>query len=215
MLASPPPRYDGFGLAWAISDHLATNVGCPTLFATHFHELTQMAHTGHHPMVVNRHVSALVADGALTMLFRVEDGPSDQSFGVHVAEVTRFPAQVVAAAKRKLAELEATDAAVDAAAAAAAAAAKPTTTQPAARQVQQRVGGVGGGGGGGASSAPISDGERAEGLRVVRGLLDEFAALPLGDLGDDEAQRRLAALQGRLRASDNPLVARLCAAAAQ
>ena len=126
--------------------------------------------------------------------------------------MTRFPAQVVAAAKRKLAELEATDAAVDAAAAAAA---KPTTTQPAARQVQQRVGGVGGGGGGGASSAPISDGERAEGLRVVRGLLDEFAALPLGDLGDDEAQRRLAALQGRLRASDNPLVARLCAAAAQ
>ena len=215
MLTSLPPRYDGFGLAWAISDHLATNVGCPTLFATHFHELTQMAHTGHHPMVVNRHVSALVVDGALTMLFRVEDGPSDQSFGVHVAEVTRFPAQVVAAAKRKLAELEATDAAVDAAAAAAAAAAKPTTTQPAARQVQQRVGGVGGGGGGGASSAPISDGERAEGLRVVRGLLDEFAALPLGDLGDDEAQRRLAALQGRLRASDNPLVARLCAAAAQ
>ena len=191
--------YDGFGLAWAISDHLATKVGCPTLFATHFHELTEMADV--HPMVVNRHVSALVADGQLTMLFRVEDGPSDQSFGVHVAEVTRFPAPVVAAAKRKLAELEATDAVVDAASVSAAA--EPTTTQPAARQVQQRVSGP----------SSISDGERAEGLRVVRGLLDEFAALPLGELADDEAQRRLAELQGKLRGSDNPLVAQLCAAA--
>ena len=82
-------------------------MGCPTLFATHFHELTEMAEI--QPMVVNRHVSALIAEGQLTMLFRVEDGPSDQSFGVHVAEVARFPAQVVAAAKRKLAELEDSD----------------------------------------------------------------------------------------------------------
>jgi len=170
--------YDGFGLAWAISEHLATKVGCPTLFATHFHELTEMAQI--QPMVVNRHVSALIADGQLTMLFRVEDGPSDQSFGVHVAEVARFPAQVVAAAKRKLAELEDNDS---------------VHTQQAAQRCR----------------AAVSEAERAEGLQLVRGFLDEFAALPLEEGGEEEAQQRLAELQGRLRASDNPLVAQLCA----
>ena len=216
--------YDGFGLAWAISEHLATKarrpthasrahatrarlahatrtrhahalhtpshaaprayhactskVGCPTLFATHFHELTEMAEI--QPMVVNRHVSALIAEGQLTMLFRVEDGPSDQSFGVHVAEVARFPAQVVAAAKRKLAELEDNDS---------------MHTQ----QALQR------------SRAAVSEAERTEGLSLVRGFLDEFAALPLDECGEEEAQQRLAELQGRLRASDNPLVAQLCA----
>lgn len=170
--------YDGFGLAWAISEHLATKVGCPTLFATHFHELTEMAEI--QPMVVNRHVSALIAEGQLTMLFRVEDGPSDQSFGVHVAEVARFPAQVVAAAKRKLAELEDSDS---------------VHTQQAAQR----------------SRAAVSEAERTEGLSLVRGFLDEFAALPLDECGEEEAQQRLAELQGRLRASDNPLVAQLCA----
>ena len=156
----------------------ASQVGCPTLFATHFHELTEMAEL--QPMVVNRHVSALIADGQLTMLFRVEDGPSDQSYGVHVAEVARFPAQVVAAAKRKLAELEDTDS---------------VHTQQAAQR----------------SRAAVSEAERTEGLSLVRGFLDEFAALPLDACGEEEAQQRLAELQGRLRASDNPLVAQLCA----
>jgi len=96
--------YDGFGLAWAISEHLATTVGCACLFATHFQELTELEQK--HPMITNRHVSAHVADGDMTMLFRVEDGPSDQSFGINVAEVAKFPPSVVRAAKRKLAELE-------------------------------------------------------------------------------------------------------------
>lgn len=77
--------YDGFGLAWAISEHLATTCGCACLFATHFQELTELAEK--HPMIVNRHVSAHIEDGEMTMLYRVEDGPSDQSFGINVAEV--------------------------------------------------------------------------------------------------------------------------------
>jgi len=96
--------YDGFGLAWAISEHLATTCGCACLFATHFQELTELAEK--HPMIVNRHVSAHIEDGEMTMLYRVEDGPSDQSFGINVAEVAKFPTSVVDAAKRKLAELE-------------------------------------------------------------------------------------------------------------
>ena len=99
--------YDGFGLAWAIAEHLVSSVGCCTLFATHFHELTELAIS--RPQVVNRHVSAHLEDGAMTMLYRVEDGPCDKAFGIHVAEVAQFPADVVAGAKRKLAELEAAD----------------------------------------------------------------------------------------------------------
>ena len=57
----------------------------------------------------------------------------------------------------------------------------------------------------------MSEAERTEGLSLVRGFLDEFAALPLDECGEEEAQQRLAELQGRLRASDNPLVAQLCA----
>jgi hypothetical protein len=70
----PPPkpaarRRDGMGLAWSISEHLMERIGCPTLFATHFHELTSLAGSvGVH----NRHVRTAVDEctGALTMLYQ-------------------------------------------------------------------------------------------------------------------------------------------------
>ncbi|SMN21873.1 similar to Saccharomyces cerevisiae YOL090W MSH2 Protein that forms heterodimers with Msh3p and Msh6p that bind to DNA mismatches to initiate the mismatch repair process [Maudiozyma saulgeensis] len=104
--------YDGFGLAWSIAEHIAKNIGCFTLFATHFHELTTLSEEL--PNVKNLNVVAHIEDkenvnldkDEITLLYRVEPGISDQSFGIHVAEVVKFPQKIIKMAKRKAVELE-------------------------------------------------------------------------------------------------------------
>jgi DNA mismatch repair protein MSH2 len=96
--------FDGFGLAWAISDYIVNRIGCFSIFATHFHELTSLE--TQQKGVKNKHVSAQVDNKEVIMLYNVVDGPCVESFGINVAEMAGFPADVIHEAKRKITELD-------------------------------------------------------------------------------------------------------------
>ena len=96
--------FDGLSLAWATAEHLAKNIRCYTLFATHYFELTQLADDLDH--AVNVHLTATEHDDSIVFLHNVHDGPASQSYGLQVAKLAGVPQDVIRNAKTQLAHLE-------------------------------------------------------------------------------------------------------------
>jgi DNA mismatch repair protein MutS len=101
--------FDGLSIAWAVAEHLATTRGGgpKALFATHYHELTDLS--ADLPAVGNLHVSAREWRDDVVFLRKIEPGGSDRSFGIHVARLAGLPAGVVTRAQEILQNLERTE----------------------------------------------------------------------------------------------------------
>ena len=85
--------YDGISIAWAATEYLHNEVGARTLFATHYHELTSLV--AELDRAANVHVAVDDAGDDVTFLRTVREGPTDRSYGVHVADLAGVPAPVV------------------------------------------------------------------------------------------------------------------------
>ncbi|MCE9626786.1 MAG: DNA mismatch repair protein MutS [Candidatus Eisenbacteria bacterium] len=98
--------YDGLALAWAVTEYLhdATGPRPRTIFATHYHELTQLSEQL--PRLANAHVAVKEWGDGVVFLHRIAEGPADRSYGIHVAKLAGLPASVIERAKVVLAELE-------------------------------------------------------------------------------------------------------------
>ena len=99
--------YDGLSIAWAIIEYLHSHPKLKphTLFATHYHELTELAEL--FPGVRNYNVAVTEADGQVIFLHKIVPGAADRSYGIHVAQMAGLPAPVIVRANEILKQLEA------------------------------------------------------------------------------------------------------------
>ncbi|WP_192498450.1 DNA mismatch repair protein MutS [Halorussus halophilus] len=95
--------YDGISIAWSATEYLHNEIGAKTLFATHYHELTTLAESL--DRVENVHVAADEQGDDVTFLRTVEDGPTNRSYGIHVANLAGVPNPVVERSRDVLAKL--------------------------------------------------------------------------------------------------------------
>ena len=96
--------FDGVSLAWAITEHLGTRIGCRTLFATHYHELTELGELLE--SVFNLNVVVREYEDQVVFLHRIAPGAADRSYGLHVAKLAGVPRPVLERANAVLTELE-------------------------------------------------------------------------------------------------------------
>ena len=96
--------FDGMSLASAILEYVAKNIKCKTLFSTHYHEITELDKT--HSNIKNVHVSAKEEGSMITFLHKVENGPADKSYGIHVARLAKMPEELLLRAEEILKSYE-------------------------------------------------------------------------------------------------------------
>ena len=96
--------YDGIALAQSILEYINNTIKCKTLFSTHYHELTKLENITEG--IKNIHVSAKEDHGKLIFLYKINEGPIEKSYGIHVAQLAHLPKDVINGANKILKELE-------------------------------------------------------------------------------------------------------------
>jgi DNA mismatch repair protein MutS len=99
--------FDGLSIAWAVIEHIQTNIHAKTLFATHYHELTELADLL--PAIKNYHVAVKEAENRIIFLRTVEAGAADRSYGIEVAKLAGIPGGVTQRAREILKKHEETE----------------------------------------------------------------------------------------------------------
>lgn len=160
--------YDGISISWAVVEYLHDHIGARTLFATHYHELIALEDLL--PDVKNMHTEVRETKGNIVFLYKVLEGPSDRSYGIHVAALAGLPKEIVGRSKQLLREFERTLARVDA------------SGSDAPLAVQQSL----------FELAPKTD-ERSNQI------LHELETLDMNNLSPLQALQKLAELQERLK----------------
>jgi DNA mismatch repair protein MutS len=96
--------YDGVAIAWAVAEYIALNLACSTLFATHYHELIRMENL--YENITNYKICVEEINSEVYFLYKIEKGPIDKSYGVHVAKLAGVPSAVIEKANEILSDLE-------------------------------------------------------------------------------------------------------------
>ncbi|MCL4192027.1 MAG: DNA mismatch repair protein MutS, partial [Thermoguttaceae bacterium] len=96
--------YDGMSLAWSVVEYLHDHLGCRTLFATHYHELTDLEKSL--DKIKNLNVAVREWQDEVVFLHKIVEGAADKSYGIHVARLAGIPREVIGRAKDILAQLE-------------------------------------------------------------------------------------------------------------
>jgi DNA mismatch repair protein MutS len=97
---------DGLSIAWAVSEELLNRIKCRTFFATHYHELSLLSHS----RIVNRSMEVLEKDGGVIFLRKLREGPTAESYGLHVARLAGLPPAVLERAGQIMERLRERDA---------------------------------------------------------------------------------------------------------
>jgi DNA mismatch repair protein MutS len=184
--------YDGISIAWATTEYIHNELDCHCLFATHYHELTALA--DHLPRVENVHVAVAGDDGGdedITFLRTVEEGPSDRSYGVHVADLAGVPAPVVDRSREVLDRLR-EDRAIEARGA------EPGTGAETTQAVFDLSAGEFGSASAGGDSTTDTDSDGGGIDPETEAVLSELEALSVAETSPVDLMTRVREWQGRL-----------------
>lgn len=205
--------FDGLAIAWSVAEHLHDVIGARTMFATHYHELTELCRDK--PRVVNAHVAVREWNDQIVFLRKLLPGPTSHSYGVQVARLAGLPKPVVDRARAVLAALEAQELRAGDGTLVDARRGRGKTAQlhlfaGAARRVVPPAEAPATAHGGDSPSAaaleavgaptPTPTGAAPTATPAQAAVLAELAQLDLDDLSPRQAHLRLAELQARLRA---------------